>query len=74
MSTHVNPLYIFTVRTSYLYLSQFCCYLLITRVNQKQLRVDTYLLRWLAYNSQIWHMHAMNCPASEYAKIQDHAK
>ena len=26
-----------------------------------------YLLRRLTYSSQIWHMYAMNCPASEYA-------
>ena len=36
-------------------------------VSQKKLRVDTYLLRRLAYTSKIWHMYAMNCPASEYA-------
>ena len=33
----------------------------------KELRVDSYLLRRLTYNSEIWHMPTMNCPASEYA-------
>ena len=37
------------------------------RVSQKQLRVDSYLLCRLKFTSEIWHMHAMNCPASEYA-------
>ena len=36
----------------------------------KNNRVDAYLLRRLTYTSQIWHMHAMNCPASEYAKYK----
>ena len=26
-----------------------------------------HILRMLMYSSEIWHMHAMNCPASEYA-------
>ena len=47
-----------------------CSTVLTTRVSQKLLRVDTYLLRWLTYTNQIWHMHAMNCPASEYAKYK----
>ena len=38
-----------------------------TRVSQTQLRVDSYLLRRLTYTNEIWHMHAMNYPASEYA-------
>ena len=31
------------------------------------MRVDSYLLHRLTYTSEIGHMHAMNCPASEYA-------
>ena len=42
-------------------------YLLYTRVSQKLLRFDSYLLCRLTYTNEIWHMHAMNCPASEYA-------
>ena len=30
-------------------------------------KVDSYLLRRLTYTSEIWHIHAMNCPASVYA-------
>ena len=47
-----------------------CCFLCVnahTRVSQKKLRVDSYLLRRLTYTSKICHMLAMNCPASEYA-------
>ena len=36
------------------------------RVSQ-YLRVDRYLLCRLTHASQIWHMYAMNCPASGYA-------
>ena len=37
------------------------------RGSVKNNRVDTYLLRRLTYTDQIWHMYAMDCPASEYA-------
>ena len=33
----------------------------------KIIKVDSYFLRRLTYTSEIWHMHAMNCPAPEYA-------
>ena len=36
------------------------------RGSVKNNRVDSYLLRRLTYTSER-HMHAMNCPASEYA-------
>ena len=39
----------------------------LTRVSQKKVRVDSYLERRLTHTSEIWHMHAMNCPASKYA-------
>ena len=39
----------------------------ITRVSQKLLRVDSYLLCRLTYTGEIWHKHALNCSASEYA-------
>ena len=34
---------------------------------QSKITADSYLLCRLTYTSEIWHMHAMNCPASEYA-------
>ena len=39
----------------------------LIRGSVKNNRVDSYLLRRLTYASEIWHMHAMNCPASGYA-------
>ena len=40
------------------------------RGSAKNNRVDSYLLRRLTYTSEILHMHAMNCPAPEYAIIK----
>ena len=42
--------------------------ILYTRVTQKYMRVDTYLLNKPMYDSQNWHIYSMNHPASEYEK------